>query len=150
MITSCPLRCITVRQPWAEAIAAGLKLVENRSRSVRYRGPIGIHAGLRDDPGAWTTKLIMGAAKDLTFGTNGYAAGAIVALADLVDCHPTRSWDPCCQPWGEAGGNVHHLVLANVRRLPAPVLARGSLALPWTAPEDAATQVWDQLATVAT
>mgnify|MGYP001137357808 FL=1 len=45
------MRAITVRQPWAWAIVFGQKDVENRSRNIagRYRGPVAIHAGLRDD-----------------------------------------------------------------------------------------------------
>lgn len=40
------LRCLTMQQPWATAIADGLKTIELRSWHVKYRGPIGIHAGL--------------------------------------------------------------------------------------------------------
>jgi hypothetical protein len=42
------MRLLTVRQPWAEAIADGAKLTENRSQGFPkgYRGLLGIHAGL--------------------------------------------------------------------------------------------------------
>lgn len=39
------MRALTVCQPWAWAIAAGQKRVENRSWSTGYRGPVLIHAG---------------------------------------------------------------------------------------------------------
>ena len=40
------MRCLTVRQPWAWAIVAGLKSIENRSRRTTHRGPLLIHAGI--------------------------------------------------------------------------------------------------------
>jgi len=44
-------RAITVKQPWAWAIAHGGKTVENRSRGTRHRGLLLIHAGL-----AWSDR----------------------------------------------------------------------------------------------
>ena len=43
------LRCISVRQPWAELIAAGIKQVENRTWRTDYTGPLGIHASRSKD-----------------------------------------------------------------------------------------------------
>ncbi len=78
-------------------------------------------------------------------------AGAVVAVATLVDCHPafdfTEGGRVCCQPWGEPG--QYHLVLDNVRRLHDPVAARGYPFLPWTLPDDVETAVRTQLASVA-
>lgn len=37
---------LTIKQPWASAIMAGLKRVENRTWRTDYRGPLAIHAGL--------------------------------------------------------------------------------------------------------
>ena len=39
------MKCLTVCQPWAWAIAAGHKLVENRRKRTAHRGPLLIHAG---------------------------------------------------------------------------------------------------------
>lgn len=41
---------LTVKQPWASAIMAGLKRVENRTWRTDYRGPLAIHAGSSIDP----------------------------------------------------------------------------------------------------
>ncbi|OLT17744.1 hypothetical protein BJF78_36600 [Pseudonocardia sp. CNS-139] len=54
----------------------------------------------------------------------GVVFGAVIAVAELVDCHRDSG---CCTPWGEP--DVHHLVLANVRRLVMPVSAVGRLGL---------------------
>ena len=39
------MRALTIRQPWASLIAAGMKTIETRSWSTKYRGPLAIHAG---------------------------------------------------------------------------------------------------------
>lgn len=38
------LRCISLWQPWASAIALGLKTIETRGWVARYTGPLAIHA----------------------------------------------------------------------------------------------------------
>lgn len=40
------MKILTVRQPWASLIIMGYKQIETRTRDTRYRGTIGIHAGL--------------------------------------------------------------------------------------------------------
>lgn len=45
-------RALTVHQPYAWALAAGVKTTEHRSWSTAYRGRVFIHAGLRTDPDA--------------------------------------------------------------------------------------------------
>lgn len=39
------MKALTIRQPWASLIAAGVKTIETRSWSTEYRGPLAIHAG---------------------------------------------------------------------------------------------------------
>lgn len=43
------MRAITCQQPWAQLIAEGLKDVENRTWTTKWRGPLLIHAGLQYD-----------------------------------------------------------------------------------------------------
>ena len=45
-------RALTIRQPWASLIAEGIKTVETRSWSTKYRGELAIHAGLHR-PEVW-------------------------------------------------------------------------------------------------
>ena len=40
------MKCLTVRQPFAALIVAGLKTIECRGWQPRFRGPLLIHAGL--------------------------------------------------------------------------------------------------------
>lgn len=141
------MKGLTVRQPWAWAIAAGDKTVENRGRGAQHWQPqinVAIHAGK-----AWSHR---GAGEWLIWGALGrstvlpdddeFVRSAIIAVVDVLDVHP---WSDCCKPWGEktyrhADGSmvqtVTHLVLDNVRRLERPVLfTRGQLGL-WTVPPD--------------
>lgn len=39
------MKALTIRQPWASLIAHGVKTIETRSWSTKYRGPLAIHAG---------------------------------------------------------------------------------------------------------
>ena len=49
------MKALTIRQPWASLIAAGVKTIETRSWRTSYRGPLAIHAGkaklARDEDG---------------------------------------------------------------------------------------------------
>jgi hypothetical protein len=146
-------RGITIKQPWAECIAAGFKTIENRASFFTYRGPLLIHAGLRTDGAALNDPRVTATLARIP-GNRTFAAGAVIAVADLVDVHeaveiPTLTGDPgvCCEPWGErvySARVAKHLVLANVYRLGKPVQCRGALGL-WVPSLRVVEQVEQQL-----
>jgi len=77
------VKALTLWQPWASYIAAGMKRYETRSWETRYRGPLAIHAAARK-PTAGERELLekyplLGPLLPLPFG-------AIVATCELVDC----------------------------------------------------------------
>jgi hypothetical protein len=124
------MRAITIQQPYAECVARGAKLVENRSRRVFHRGPIAIHAGLRLSKRGLADPRV-----NALLYPHGRpsrpprALGMVIAVAELVDCHPAAG---CCKPWGDdlhEGRPVHHLVLEHVRPLARPIPAVGRLGL---------------------
>lgn len=121
LATGAALKALTIWQPWAECIATGAKTIENRTRPFGHRGPLAIHAGRRHDPWAEHDPLVRAT---LRGPADALPVGAVIAVAELVDCHPDHG---CCRPWGEPG--THHLVLTDIRRLPRPVPARGHLGL---------------------
>ncbi|MFI6228574.1 hypothetical protein ACIBCR_14835 [Micromonospora echinospora] len=149
------MKSITIRQPWASAIAldhANAKRIENRVRPTSYRGLVAIHAGKTPDVAADRDPRIV-----RLFGRDprvGMPVGAVIAVAELIDCHQAvweKASQLCCAPWGEDYlPRAWHLVLDNVRCLPQPVPARGALSVPWTLPADVAAQVEAQLAEAVT
>ena len=110
---------LTVRQPWAWAIAHAGKDTENRSWMTRYRGPILIHASKRVPApiefGDLFALLDDTAASELDRAELNY--GAIVASARLADVVRESG-----SPWfvGPFGW-----VLTDVRPLERPIVRPG-------------------------
>ena len=105
------MKALSIRQPWAELIVAGLKDIENRTWRTDYRGPVLIHAGTKIEP-------IDAALRELVKRISGFdlpdaanlPRGGIVGQAEIVDVvrsSPSRWFSG---PYG--------FVLANARRLP--------------------------------
>lgn len=141
------LRGLTVRQPWAWAIAAGGKDVENRTWTTRWRGRLLIHAGTALDEWGHHEQRVLAAWQALHGRPLDYRTlaqlprAAVVATADLVDVHPA-SGACCLSPWGQRWqddtaerGGIHHWVLADVHQLPEPIPARGRQGLWHPTPE---------------
>lgn len=130
------MRALSVRQPWAAAIAHLGKDVENRTRATSHRGLVAIHAAKADvDDPDYALDLIGDIAgcsfRDVLAHD---VRGHIVAVADLTGCHQCSA-GPVCSPWAQPG--QWHWQLANIRPLPAPIpVQRGWLGL-WHLPEDA-------------
>jgi hypothetical protein len=100
------MKALSVRNPWGWAILHAGKSIENRSWPTKYRGPLLIHAGLRDDVRGWETLDEFG----LTLPVDP-PTGGIIGTVDLIDCvqeHPS--------PWAMPGH--WHWVLARPRPLP--------------------------------
>jgi hypothetical protein len=138
-------RVLTVKQPWAYAIAEGFKLIDNRSQRTNYRGPLLIHAGQRVDSSVAIVLYSRDAARrlDELGGPLNYwdararvkslfhtppvtlALSAVIATAQLVGCH--QATDGCCGPWGFP--DQWHWELADVKPLKEAVPHAGALGL---------------------
>lgn len=130
------MKALTIRQPWAGAIAHQTKRVENRTWQLpgKYWGArILIHAAAQRDRFA------------VVYGDHLDVYSAIVAVATVTGCHYSED-GRCCGPWGQEG--VYHWTLADVVALPEPVAAKGALGF-WTPGEDVLAAVEQQLAEVA-
>lgn len=144
------IRAITIRQPWAQCVVGGHKNVENRSHPTRLRGEVAIHAGKAPSPEGDTDPRVI-----RLWGPDpriGMPVGAILAVAELTDCHEART--SClvegspCWPWGDGtykGRTNFHLMFANVRRLDEPVPCRGQLGIGWPVPDDVERHIRKQL-----
>lgn len=113
------MKALTIRQPWAGAIAHQTKRVENRTWKLpaKHEGArILIHAGAQPDRHAQV------------YGPNLDVYGAVVAVATVTGCHWSDDGQ-CCGPWGEE--RIYHWTLADVVDLAEPVPAKGRLGI-WT------------------
>ncbi|MGV2914683.1 hypothetical protein [Streptomyces alfalfae] len=128
------MRALTVKQPWAAAIAHGPKRIENRARPIppAHRGTtILIHAGLAEDKNALPADMIRAWPRHW---------GTVIAVATLVDCHQDNG---CCRPWGFP--DTWHWELDDVQALPYPPRpVRGQLGL-WTVDDDTLAAVQRQI-----
>ncbi|MGA2036508.1 MAG: ASCH domain-containing protein [Acidimicrobiales bacterium] len=108
------MKILTIRQPWASLIVAGIKDVENRSWRTNHRGRLGIHAGGRVEQDAFDTygHLLDG---DLP-------RGALIGSVTVVDCvENSRS------KWALPGH--WHWLLAEPKKLAHPRPMPGQLGL---------------------
>lgn len=115
------MRALSVRPPWAWAIAHAKKRIENRSWPTSYRGPLAIHASQRFSSSE-TAELerILGRKVDPALFTRG----AFVAVVDLVDVVTADSVEP--SPWL---CGPYAWLLKSVRPLSVAVPATGRLGL---------------------
>ena len=104
--TRITLPCLSVRPPWAQAIVAGVKDVENRSWKTLYRGPVLIHASQRFDPSAHDLARCLEEAADADLR-------AIVRDSD--------------SPWAEE--DMFHWRFENPRSFAEPIAGAGRLRL---------------------
>lgn len=156
------LKALSLWQPWASLIAIGAKRIETRSWSTDYRGPVAIHASKH-----WTDKeSVLVTTEPFATALRAHVSlpfGAIVAVADLVDCLPTitegfdsvtvESSDGSCiiippaepeRSFGNYAPNRFAWVLTNVRALPTPIWCAGHQKL-YNLPADIAERVLAQL-----
>jgi ASCH domain len=128
------MKALTVKEPYAALIIAGVKKIENRKWYTDYRGPVAIHAGLGDVPDMeWEQvrdKLYELAVGDpawidsfLTVACDPGQHGVVLGTVDLVDVRKL----PLPGPWGIYG--VFHWMLANPVQFDKPIPARGALGL---------------------
>jgi len=120
------MKALTIQQPWAWAIAAGHKRVENRQVRTHYRGPLAIHAGKSE---AWLDSGLDFLDSHNIIPLQDLVFGAVIAVADLVDCvefDETRGLlpaDPRLQTPFASGPFCY--VLENIRPLVQPIPWKG-------------------------
>jgi hypothetical protein len=107
------LKVLTVKQPWATMLIAGIKTIENRTFRTRNRGTLAIHAAARvDREGAQRFPDSVG------------PTGVVLGTVEVLDC--VRDAD---SPWAMEG--YWHWVVGNACAWESPVAATGRLGL-WT------------------
>lgn len=87
------MKTLSVKQPWAYLICSGIKDIENRTWSTKFRGRVLIHASSTTHR-SWIQKIkaIPGAWDKISIKQKDYQYGAIIGSVEIVDCvinHPS-------------------------------------------------------------
>src|ERR1700691_5449786 len=151
------VKALTLTQPWATLVAIGAKRIETRSWSTSYRGPLAIHAA-KGFPG-WAKEFgkstecyealrkYSTADDERRFLSGGlaYPLGVVLATCRIAACVKTekllseRPYAPDMTEQEKSFGDYSEgrwgWMLADVKRLPEPIPAKGALGLwEWEAP----------------
>lgn len=119
---------LSIRQPYAFAIAVGAKDIENRTWATGLRGPFYIHAGVREESAdvegvlrqiAHQWGVDVKAVRDLYADNTASKRGGIVAKATLADCVTKSASGWFNGPYG--------FVIKDAITLPRIILCRGQL-----------------------
>jgi hypothetical protein len=79
------MKAISIRQPWASLIVAGIKDIENRSWITHYRGKVLVHAAQKFDKKGYDQLKKMGVPETIIKAMGEYAGG-IIGEVEIVDC----------------------------------------------------------------
>ncbi len=140
------MKVLTLTQPWATLIAIGAKQYETRSWATTWRGPLAIHAAKRFPRvarGVCFQPPFQQALQQAGYTSfararlhnNQLPLGHIIAVCQLVHCVPSEARPQGIGEqelaFGDYSAGRFIWYLRNVRPLPEPIPARGSLGL-WT------------------
>jgi activating signal cointegrator 1 len=134
------VKCVSLWQPWASAIAVGVKHYETRGWLTRHRGLLAIHAAKRwkpDEPCPFHMDIPVVP-----------PLGAVVAVARLIACHPAEAMrgriSATEAEWGNYGDGRFAWELQEVHPLLTPVPLCGKQGL-FNLPPDVEAAVLAQL-----
>jgi hypothetical protein len=134
------IKCISLWQIWAAAMARNLKKNETRGWPTSYRGPLAIHAAKKkfdpEDYGEeWVEEIRgLGLMENIVYG-------CVLCIVDLKYCRPTEREKPFLTHIEEILGNYegsrHVWMTDNLRVLPEPVPLKGCQGLfDWEVPPE--------------
>jgi hypothetical protein len=150
------MKALTLTQPWATLVAIGAKRVETRSWPTNYRGPLAIHAAkgfpkwakdFTTEPECYQAVRYHGARREADQRPadllTAYPLGVVMATCRLVNCLPTEVVDnsgnvfsvslpPLSEmerAFGDYAPGRWAWILEDVKMLPEPIAAKGSLGL---------------------
>lgn len=126
------MRCLSLHQPHAQAVALSLKPYETRGWYSDYRGPLAIHAAKKKfDHRDYTLDYYQEVARrfrTVDFPLFGLDYGKVLCVVDVVDCVPTakvRDRIGRYEFWGDFrdkgddGKDRYAFKLENIRVIPA-------------------------------
>lgn len=129
------MKAITVKQPWASLIVHGIKDIENRTWSTKFRGRVLIHAAKKEDTLAIDVISCFDGetARKLWFDINDnkLPLGSIIGSVEIVDC--VINYESIWAQKSSKETTIYNWVLANPILFPEPILAKGKLSF-WDYP----------------
>ena len=142
------MKALSLTQPWASAVALGIKRYETRSWSTRFRGDVCIHAAKgfpRYAQEFFEDQLQEG----LLEPDSDLPRGAIIAVVELTACLRVEDVYPTIERVERMYGNYEHgryaFRLENVRVLTEPIFCRGALSF-WPVEWNEAKEVMRRIA----
>jgi hypothetical protein len=137
------MRALSLTQPWASAIAMGLKRYETRSWSTRLRGDVCIHAA-KGFPRFAQEFFEDQMQEGLLLPDSDLPRGAIIAVAEVTACLRTEEVFPTIERVERMYGNYEAgrfaFRLENIRVLSQPIFCRGALSF-WSVGWEEAKEV---------
>ena len=141
------MKAISLTQPWASAIAIGIKRYETRSWSTRFRGDVCIHAA-KGFPKYAQEFFEDQQQEGLLLPDHDLPRGAIIAVCSLTACLPTEDVWPTIEQveriYGDYTAGRYAFRLENIRVLTEPVFCKGALSF-WPVGWDTAVEVMRHL-----
>jgi len=130
------MKAISLWQPWASAIALGIKTVETRSWQTWYAGPIAIHAAQKRSPELHRTfeelleidEIRFAFEDGLELDYNSLPFGEVIATARLTDCVPAHritNLSDAEVALGDFSQGRFGWMLTDIKRLEITIPARG-------------------------
>ena len=115
------IKALSIRQPWASLIVAGIKPIENRTWYSNYRGPLLIHAAKKWDKEGAIYLVMHADISPYLMQRADECRGMIIGRVKMVDCathHPSKWF---FGPYG--------FVFEDPQKLLLPIPYRGQLGL---------------------
>ncbi|MCD0452007.1 hypothetical protein LO762_22840 [Actinocorallia sp. API 0066] len=136
------MQAISVKQPYAWAVARGHRRLSNQDEPTPYRGTVLIHAAMRVDLDSRALPQVLAAGWDPADPLS--TLGAVIAVATVTDVCEAGVSGPCaCGPWAKRGD--HHWLLDDIRPLRRPIVAVGYQGGLWTAQPSLVAEVRSML-----
>ncbi|MGI8546881.1 MAG: hypothetical protein ACR2M1_06030 [Gemmatimonadaceae bacterium] len=144
------VRAITLTEPWASLMVLGLKLNETRSWSIKYRGPVLVHAAKGMPPYARQAVFDAPFLDDLAAALGADTAsqilealderrGKIIGQCDIVGCHRSEDVRESLSDrelaYGDYSDKRYAFAIQGATMFSEFVQCRGMLGL-WTVPSD--------------
>lgn len=142
------MKVLSVKQPWASLIAEGYKIMETRTWSTKYRGPLAIHASKSGNDSEarriWIELFKTRISPNIDMFPWKFLRGQIIAtctLKEVIKYKPQNFIDDyekhLCLPRKYYQHGLYGWVLTDIKKLDIPIPCNGKLGLwDFNLPED--------------